>query len=127
MDRKAKIAFGLGVTIWALGFGYCASAEPLVDYPLTTRYGWVGEERAFSWQHDGASVTRFELEVTHIENRIVTPITRPATARSATFTPTRAGHYTFRVRACNGDECSDWGELDDSGYWIFVWLKPPSF
>lgn len=104
-----------------------AQGEPLVDYALTTKYGWVGEQRSCQWLHDGANVARFEVEVEHFENRIVTALQVPATARAATFTPSRAGHYRCQVRGCNEAGCSQWHTSDSRGWWFFVWLKPPGF
>jgi hypothetical protein len=105
-----------------------AFSEPLVDHLLITKYGWVGDERFCTWEHDGLDTSRFEVEVTHFENRIVTNlVVDDPTARQARFVPSRAGHYTCRVRACNDELCSDWRHSDEDGWWIFVWIKPPGF
>jgi len=127
MSPRATLA------LWpVLGLSGTIAAQPphgvesaaLTEYALVTKYGWVGDERTITWQHPGVA-DEFEIEIEHVENRIVQRLT--ATTVSVQWTPTRAGHYRVRVRARLGGVNSEWATSEMAGWWFFFWLKPPEF
>lgn len=117
------------VSIFIACFAATASAQ-LVEHDLKTLSGFTGDERTIQWivgepdENHGES-DYFEAEILMVENGTVEEfqVTEPI----LNWTPQQIGHYKVRVRACNDAGCSEYGTSDDSGWWLFFWLKSPEF
>jgi hypothetical protein len=91
---------------------------------LITRSYWIGDHVPLTTRYD-PTATRYEWEITHQQTKIVE--TKTTSAPSMTWTPTRAGHFIARVRACGASGCTAWYSTADAGFWMFAWQKPPKF
>lgn len=101
--------------------GTAFSALTVVD--LQTRYGFTGDPVTISWDQDPVA-QETEVEVEHVENGIVEAFMVPDSP--LVWTPQRTGHYRIRARSC-ADECSEWATSDQEGFWLYFYIKPPSF
>ncbi len=66
------------------------------------------ETRTFSWTTE-TGVQYWDVRVTGVDRAFA--LTAKATVPMWKWSPTRAGHYEVRVRACNAVGCSDWSAV----------------
>lgn len=97
---------------------------PAPEVVAGTRLGYIGATYTFTTP-SVTGATRYEWQFAHRENRV----TDSRTGQTVTWTATRSGHYTPRVRACNAAGCSAYYSSTDgaSGWWLHFWIAPPSF
>lgn len=104
-------------------------------YGYTTYFGSTDHSVTVSWDANDPAPDRYEVDLFNVERGTVEKAgTGTATITSITFKLPFSGHFIARVRACTGENCSDWTESTDSekalvdgvhkGWWLYGHIAP---
>jgi len=127
-----KSILSLMITAILAVSGVPAAAFEAKDF--VTYFGTTDESITVSWDENSPAPERYEVVLYHVERRTDGPSVSVVLPPIVLRLP-RTGHYIAKIRACDGEDYSEWAESIDPaiavvdgqprGWWIYGHVAPP--